>query len=141
MLANCPIIPDELLAYRDREEVVFFCGAGVSMPAGLRSFFRLTTQVMARLGVPATSQAGIAMADAIRENDPTLAPPLDQVYLAYLILVQRQNHQAFRGVAHGSTTTAGNELTDVNPPCRKRQEHALLTGATALSHSPRKFRK
>jgi len=50
------------------------------MPVGLPSFFRLTTQVMARLGVPATSQVGVAMANAIRENDPALAPPLDQVF-------------------------------------------------------------
>jgi hypothetical protein len=50
------------------------------MPVGLPSFFRLTTQVMSRLGVPATSSVGVAMAEALRENDPTLAPPLDQVF-------------------------------------------------------------
>lgn len=35
---------------------------------------------MASLGVAPTSPAGVAMADAIRENDPGLAPPLDQVF-------------------------------------------------------------
>jgi hypothetical protein len=38
--AQGPDIPADLLEARDRGEVVFFCGAGVSMPAGLPSFQR-----------------------------------------------------------------------------------------------------
>ncbi|CAM2153106.1 SIR2-like domain-containing protein [Pararobbsia alpina] len=60
--------------------MVFFCGAGVSMPAGFPSFFQLTTRVMAKLGVAPSSSIGVAMADAIRHNKPELAPPLDQVF-------------------------------------------------------------
>ena len=47
-----PSIPDELLEQRDRGNVVFFCGAGVSMPAGLPNFTELTRRVMDALGTP-----------------------------------------------------------------------------------------
>src|SRR5207237_10082494 len=49
-VAKGPSIPDELLEQRDRGNVVFFCGAGVSMPAGLPNFPKLTERVMQVLG-------------------------------------------------------------------------------------------
>lgn len=49
--AKGPDIPPELLEARDRGEVVFLCGAGVSMPAGLPSFRDLARNVVADLGV------------------------------------------------------------------------------------------
>ncbi|OAV51594.1 hypothetical protein A6U98_18280 [Rhizobium sp. WYCCWR10014] len=75
-----PSIPIELLTARDQGEVVFFCGAGVSKPAGLLSFFELTEQVMKKLGVPADSKIGRQMGQAIAKRDPDLAPPFDQVF-------------------------------------------------------------
>lgn len=75
-----PAIPFDLLTARDRGEVVFFCGAGVSKPAGLLSFFELTVQVMRKLGVAPDSKIGLLMAKAISENDPEQAPPFDQVF-------------------------------------------------------------
>ncbi|CDZ32762.1 Similarities in N-terminal with unknown protein [Neorhizobium galegae bv. officinalis] len=75
-----PSIPIELLTARDQGEVVFFCGAGVSKPAGLLSFFELTVQVMRKLGVQAHSKVGMQMAQAIAKNDADLAPPFDQVF-------------------------------------------------------------
>src|SRR6185295_14522230 len=51
-VAQGPSIPDELLEQRDRGNVVFFCGAGVSMPAGLPNFPKLTERVMQVLGAP-----------------------------------------------------------------------------------------
>jgi len=53
--ADGPCIPEELLEQRDRGKVVFFCGAGVSIPAGLPDFRGLTKRVMAALGT--SSQA------------------------------------------------------------------------------------
>lgn len=50
--AQGPDIPLELLEARDRGEVVFFCGAGVSMPAGLPSFRDLARNVVTDLGGP-----------------------------------------------------------------------------------------
>lgn len=75
-----PSIPNDLLTAQDNGEVIFFCGAGVSIPAGLLSFFELTVQVMKRLGVPPDSNVGRQMAQAIANNDPSLAPPFDQVF-------------------------------------------------------------
>ena len=47
---NGPNIPDELLEQRDLGKVVFFCGAGVSMPAGLPNFTELIRRVIRTLG-------------------------------------------------------------------------------------------
>ncbi len=78
--AKGPAIPNELLTLRDQGEVVFFCGAGISIPAGLPSFFDLTKSVMQRVGVSPVSKIGQLMARAITEGDPELAPPLDQIF-------------------------------------------------------------
>jgi hypothetical protein len=51
-IAGGPSVPDELLHERDRGNVVFFCGAGVSMPAGLPNFTDLTHRLMQALGTP-----------------------------------------------------------------------------------------
>ena len=44
--ADGPIIPDSLLRERDAGRVVFLCGAGVSVPAGMPTFVQLTELVM-----------------------------------------------------------------------------------------------
>jgi hypothetical protein len=53
-----PSIPNDLLDARDAGEVVFLCGAGISIPAGLPDFFKLTVDVARRLGVPPDSTTG-----------------------------------------------------------------------------------
>jgi len=53
-----PSIPNALLDARDAGEVVFLCGAGISIPAGLPDFFRLTCDVASRLGCRPDSPAG-----------------------------------------------------------------------------------
>lgn len=52
-----PDIPDELLEQRDQGNVVFFCGAGISRPAGLPGFKELTTSVMEALGADKHSES------------------------------------------------------------------------------------
>jgi hypothetical protein len=55
-IANGPIIPDELLIARDRGEVVFFCGAGVSQArAGLANFVQLAKKAIDALGASQNS--------------------------------------------------------------------------------------
>lgn len=44
-----PNIPEELIEAQKRGELLFFCGAGVSVPAGLPSFLELTTNVAKKL--------------------------------------------------------------------------------------------
>lgn len=42
-------IPNELIEAQKKGELLFFCGAGVSVPAGLPTFYSLTKQVAERL--------------------------------------------------------------------------------------------
>jgi hypothetical protein len=55
--ADGPSIPSELLDARDRGNVVFFCGAGISRPAGLPSFSELAKRVMKTLGTDPTARS------------------------------------------------------------------------------------
>lgn len=56
--ADGPDIPNELLRARDKGQVVFFCGAGISLArAKLPDFFGLTENVMARLKPSETGKA------------------------------------------------------------------------------------
>lgn len=48
-LADGPNIPDALIEARDLGEVVFFCGAGISAPAGLPDFGGLADALLERL--------------------------------------------------------------------------------------------
>src|SRR5689334_8973330 len=57
-----PSIPNTLLDARDAGGVIFLCGAGVSIPAGLPDFFRLTSDVALRLGCAEESIAVMLIA-------------------------------------------------------------------------------
>ncbi|MGH2442610.1 MAG: SIR2 family protein [Chloroflexota bacterium] len=54
-IENGPDIPDDLLEAHEQGRVVFFCGAGVSYPAGLPSFRRLTQLIIAEIGATLNS--------------------------------------------------------------------------------------
>ena len=49
-----PNIPEHLLQAHEDGRVVFFCGAGISMPAGLPLFQGLVDSIYARLGATKT---------------------------------------------------------------------------------------
>jgi hypothetical protein len=59
--ADGPSIPVELLEQRDRGNVVFFWGAGVSKPAGLPSFPELGKRVMKALGTDTRSKSRVLL--------------------------------------------------------------------------------
>ena len=44
-ITNGPNIPDELLQTHDEGRLVFFCGAGISYPAGLPGFKELVENI------------------------------------------------------------------------------------------------
>lgn len=69
-VANGPDIPDSLLQAHEEGRVVFFCGAGISYPAGLPGFKGLVDEVYQRVG---TTRSDIEQ-DAYRRNqfDATL---------------------------------------------------------------------
>ena len=58
-VSNGPDIPERLLWKHEEGKVVFFCGAGISYPAGLPDFKGLVEQIYSNLR---TSK------DAIEEN-------------------------------------------------------------------------
>jgi hypothetical protein len=54
-IANGPDIPDSLLEAHEEGRVVFFCGAGISYPAGLPGFRGLVDEIYARVGTTRSS--------------------------------------------------------------------------------------
>lgn len=76
--ADGPSIPETLLEDRDNGNVVFFCGAGISRPAGLPGFIELAEQVLDELGPPPEAKAREMVARAREEPDGAIS--LDQVF-------------------------------------------------------------
>src|SRR5438128_1836843 len=58
---NGPDIPDRLLEAHEDGDVVFFCGAGISYPAGLPGFDGLVKALYDRLGEPPSAIEQVAI--------------------------------------------------------------------------------
>jgi hypothetical protein len=54
LIQNGPDIPDRLMQAHEEGQVVFFCGSGISYPAGLPGFEGLVSKLYAGLGTPPT---------------------------------------------------------------------------------------
>lgn len=79
--ADGPDIPDKLLESRDKGNVVFFCGSGVSMPAGMPGFLGLAEYVLDELHVPQNAQLRSLLRRAGDECSPPAArPSLDRIF-------------------------------------------------------------
>ena len=81
--ADGPAIPDILLDERDAGNVVFLCGAGVSMPAGMPSFRRLAEHVTNELHAPSASEVRRALQTYDAEGTPGAGwhrPSLDRIF-------------------------------------------------------------
>jgi NAD-dependent SIR2 family protein deacetylase len=70
LIQNGPDIPDRLLQAHEEGRVVFFCGAGISFPAGLPSFRGLVEKIYAGLG---TSPNEVEQ-QAIKQGQLAIAP-------------------------------------------------------------------
>ena len=76
-----PDIPNELLESSDQGNVVFFCGAGVSYPAGMPDFLELANNVVDELGVPKDASSRQLLSQWHYQGPPEAArPPLDQIF-------------------------------------------------------------
>jgi len=62
-IKNGPDIPERLLQIHEEGRVVFFCGAGISYPAGLPGFEGLVSRLYERLGVTPDSVQQAALKD------------------------------------------------------------------------------
>jgi len=81
--ANGPAIPDVLLDERDAGHVVFLCGAGVSIEAGMPSFRELAEHVTNELHAPSASEVRRALRTYDAEGPPVAGwrrPSLDEVF-------------------------------------------------------------
>ncbi|MBZ0215022.1 MAG: SIR2 family protein [Fimbriimonadaceae bacterium] len=79
-IENGPNIPDELLEARDKGEVIFICGAGISIPAGLPSFAALAKGVVSDLGVSKSHRAHLLLDRALNAEEDDYTPPMDQIF-------------------------------------------------------------
>ena len=80
-LPNGLNIPDELLEARDKGNVVFLCGAGVSYPAGMPDFLELAKYVVEELGTPQDAPSRKMLSRWDSEGVPEDAhPSLDQIF-------------------------------------------------------------
>lgn len=70
-------IPDELLEERDKGNVVFLCGAGVSCPAGMPGFLELARYVVEELGTPQDASSRKMLSRDVPED---VRPSLDQIF-------------------------------------------------------------
>ena len=92
-VAEGPNIPDRLLEVRDEGWVVFVCGAGVSKPAGMPDFVRLTRDVLDHLQAPDDLPARQAFAAWTDDTTPvSVRTPLDQIFNSLLYEYSR-NHR------------------------------------------------
>jgi hypothetical protein len=79
-LPDGPTIPNRLLAAHERGEVLFLCGAGVSIPSGLPGFLTLAGEVAKDLGIPANDPYRSAIT-ALLKDDPKARPVrLDEAF-------------------------------------------------------------
>ena len=69
-IAKGPEIPDLLLQAHEEGRVVFFCGAGISYPAGLPGFQGLVDEIYRQVGTPRNAIENEAYAR--RQYDATL---------------------------------------------------------------------
>lgn len=78
-----PSIPDLLLERCDAGRVVFLCGAGVSIPSGMPSFYKLTKYVVDFFDPAPDSgimQAFQPWIDDPLDEKPSIKTPLDQIF-------------------------------------------------------------
>jgi hypothetical protein len=119
--SNGPIIPDNLLRVRDEGQFVFLCGAGVSMPAGMPDFVRLTEDVLNNLRTPKDAPVRAAFGPWLDGSVPVSArTPLDRIFNSLIEEYGRTRvHQA---VAQLLSSPAGNP---------QPREHSIIARLSA----------
>jgi len=111
-LSGGPPIPDTLLSARDAGEVLFFCGAGVSLAkAGLPNFVNLALQVADALGSAQQSDARRLLRAAAPDADgakPVASVAIDRVFT--LLQQEFEVADVRRVVAERLSTPVGCDL-------------------------------
>ncbi|MFL1539133.1 SIR2 family protein [Acinetobacter baumannii] len=127
-LANGPIIPESLLKERDNGQVVFICGAGVSIPSGMPTFIQLTKYVFDHLSPPENSELYKAFLPWLDTNTNKMTLlSLDQIFNLFQLEYGRDliNKLVYKCLS---------ELTSENA---KALEHQVITKiSTNLDNKP-----
>ncbi|MDB5500912.1 MAG: hypothetical protein JWR89_814, partial [Tardiphaga sp.] len=121
--ADGPNIPDELLESRDDGNVVFFCGAGISLSAGLPSFIDLADQVVEELGAPPDAKVRKTLARAKEEPDGAVS--LDQIFS---MLEQEYRQSQVNVIVH--------KLLETSPSAKTDQHSIVLRLSINASRQP-----
>ncbi len=80
-LPDGPSLPDELLEERDKGNMVFLCGVGVSYPAGMPDFLGLAKYVVEELGTPEDAPSRVMLSRWDDESAPAdMRLPLDRIF-------------------------------------------------------------
>ncbi len=114
--ANGPSIPDLLLEQRDKGQVVFFCGAGVSVNAGMPCFSKLTQHVVDYFDPSEGSEITNAFNPWRENSDQVSKTPLDQVFQ---LLYQEYDQVEVNEQVTEKLTFGGNTSTEF-------REHELI---------------
>lgn len=113
-----PSIPDQLLERRDQGRVVFLCGAGVSLSAGMPTFYKLTKYVVDFFDPPKGSVIELEFRPWIKDSESGQnrpKTPLDQIF--YLLYQEYGRHEVNSLVAK--------RLQDTN--IRESNEHSAVS--------------
>lgn len=103
---NGPEVPNELVQAHEDGRVVFFCGAGISYPAGLRGFGWLVDEVYARCRADPKPQETAAIR---REQFDTALELLERHYPGHRYAVRKQLMQALKPMVTNRDATVLHE--------------------------------
>lgn len=109
LVSNGPDIPDSLLRAHEDGDVVFFCGAGISYPAGLPSFAGLAHGLYSALGV--TTPSAVQQTALRKKQYDTAIGLLEQDIGGGRQRVRTQIAQALTAARPGEVATHDSLLT------------------------------
>ena len=82
-LTEGPSTPDDLSKQRHQGNLVFFCGADVSLSPGVTSFTDVCRHVIDELHVPSDGESRVMLERHIRSQDSSVQlPPLNHIFEA-----------------------------------------------------------
>ena len=116
-----PAIPDILLDERDAGNVVFLCGAGVSIPAGMPNFLDLARHVTGEVDPPSDSE----IRRALQTYDET-GPPAAEWYRPSLDRVFQRLYQQY-----GREQVVKIVWKKLNEPPKSQRHHRIIARLSA----------
>jgi len=130
-ISNGPNVPDRLVQAHEDGKVVFFCGAGISFPAGLPGFQELTDRIFEALGEsPNTAEVA-----AIHEKRFDVALDLLERRIRNRLFVRKKIQAILtpRELSDPQTTTTHRALLDLGKD-KKGNVRLITTNFDRIFH-------